>query len=674
MVRVKPSYDGMYTRYDITVEDAKPIAGEITNITNNDTTEIYTIDGNEYRMLSIPYSVAETGDKLVGAGFDNVIVYYELIYNANVGVILDTAIDTTFDTAYQIKLITQEGDIAVYNLAEKVNGSTPYFSSVSSMQYSLPKGSVISYRLNENNEIYVYDVQDISTNNTLTPDDRIISRSGWFDQTTGKLGNYLITADTIIFATEDTRENVTENNIVVSDTSVLNHNTMYNFGVLYNGYKEAIAVLLYETKIEATEEILSDIAYGVVIDALVSETFETVYTLQLLTQDGTVVAYPLANKLNEKTPEFSAELLADTFPKGELIAYQLNGKNQIRYIDTLSEIYTGNVLEETQLISINDIYENSAFGDYLVTSNTTLTGTAKDDATTLTKDDCEIVLKADLIPGDVYSGVGVINASNELIFTFTYNTTSTTINPDSYPFVVTKKVTDTVEGNPNRVRLYGCVNGEEVGYVVAENASDDAKNLNIGDAALYKLNRNSEITDVLVLAKKSENGYTVLDNAINGTYDDARKESNANETFLSTENYTAPNTATEAKAIAEAMMSTKTTDTMLAGFAAAGKGYQIIGRILQLINANNYFSTYTGTDRNYPDSHIKDYYIQPDAIAYRVNCNQNKILTTTILDAETEVNTFDFRNADQLDNDDFIYVYNYDGVTKLILIIDVKGN
>lgn len=678
IIRLKQSYNGGYTLYDITVETPNTISGEVTNIDSTSGVTKYTIGGTDYRMLSYPYTTIAVGDAIKGIGYDDVIVNYEFKFNANIGVILNTGVDTTLDTEYQVKLMTQDGKVGVYHLAETVNGSTPFFSNETMMQYSLPVGSIITYLLNDDSEIYAYDVQDGYSSNTLKNGERIFYAYGLFDQTTGKLGSYAITANTVFFATDATQETVTEENVILADTDILAHDTRYNFGILYDIDRNALAVLLYEVEIEKTEEVLGDISYGVVIDTVISETFETICFLELLTQDGEVVSYPLSDRLNDQNTEFTADSLCYYFPKGELIAYRVNEKNEIRKADTLMGTYQGNVLEKMNLIVIDDIYQNDAFGKYRITDKTVLTGTAKEDASTLVKDDCKVILPSDLVPNDTYQGVGVIDAANELIFSFTYRTTPTSINPDSYPFVVTERKNVTIGGNQNRIQLSGYVNGEEMEFVVAENASEDAKNLGNGDAALYTLNRNYEISDVLVLAKKTDDGYIVLDNAINGTYDDAYRESLTNEIFLSTQNYTAPTTETAAKAVAESMMSIRETDFEMAGFIAAGKGYSVNGNILRLINANNYASTFNGIDRDYSDRYeddrIKEYYINSNAVTYLYNAVQDKVTLSHILNAETDKTTFDYRYADQIENDDFIYVYNYDGYTKLILIVDVKDD
>ena len=679
LVRVKESYDSGYTFYDITVENTKTIVGEVTNINSSSGCTRYTIGGTDYRMLTEEYSDVAVGDSIEFVACDDVIVKYQFAFDANIGVILDVGIWEEFDIDYQLKLMTQEGNVEVYNLAKKVNGVTTNYPNITIFESSFPVGSILTYYLNENNEICAYDVQGGGTSNTLKNGERIGTVSGEYRRNNAKLGSYFITEDTIFFVTDGAQGDVTENNVVLSDFEILENEQNYNYGILYDMNKNALAVILYEVPIEDTQEVLSDISYGVITEVYYSETFEPICTLQILNQDGKQESHLLSSVVNGERITFdSAVALAEEFPRGELIAYRINDKNEIRRVDTLSGIHMGNVLENTQFVSFDSTYRNNAFGNYKITDATVLTGTSAGKAADVSKENTALVTKMDLIDGENYKGVGVIDSSNELLFSFTYNTTSSIINPDSYPIIITKRAVVPTTDNPEKIKYWGYVNGEEVSFSVADNASEAAKNLDNGDAALYTINRIDEITDALVLAKKTEEGYVVLDNAINGTYETAYLESDANHTFLSTENYSEPTSEAEAKAIAETMMSTQAAECKLAGFATAGKGYAVSVSTVRLVDANNYADTFVNGERNYTEAYdedrIDDYYVMLNTVAYQINVRRDKVTVTTILDAETDKNTYDYRSADQLDNDDFIYIYNYDGETRLVLIVDVKGD
>ncbi len=677
IVRLKQSYDADCTFYKVNVQDPKTVIGEVTNVVASSEGIRYTIGDTDYRMLlDNGYPSMEVGDMVEIKGFDDVIVNYQFVFNANVGIILDSDIVDGFDTTYQIKLLNTDGEVIVYNLADKVNGYTPNYSTSSILQNSFPSGSIFTYYLNDNNEICTYDLQGNYFNNTLKNGEKVTSANGKFTRDSGKLGSYTITKDTIFFAADCVQTDILEGNVMLSDASVLNENANYNFGILYDAEKNAMAVILYAVSFEESEEILSDISYGVVTGCSYSETFESVCTLQILNQNGNTVSYCLSSVLNrEKTDYSDAAALAAEFPKGELIAYRINDKNEIKMVDTLSGIHSGNVLQNTQLITIDCTYQNEAFDDYKVTDSTVLTGTEAKNGADISKDNCTLVTQSDFADGDQYKGVGVINDKNELLFIFTYNTVSAVIDPDSYPIIITKSVTL----NDGTVQYWGYVNGEDVVFRVADNASDEAKKLTNGDVALYTTNRDGEITGVLVLAKKEEDGFIVLDNAINGAKDDAFKESNANKTFLSTKDYIYPSNASQAKAIAETMISTEESDIQLAGFGAAGKGYSFRGNLLRLINAKDYAETFTSDERDYTDSYdedkIHDYEIYPrESVAYLYDATNDKIQVCSLLNMETDNNTLDYWYSRQIENDDAVYVYNYDGETKLILIVDIMGD
>ncbi len=681
IVRVKQSEDAGCIFYKVNVQDPKTVIGEVTNVVTTAEGIRYTIDDTDYRMLvDYGYPAMEVGDMVKMKGYEDVIVDYEFTFNAKVGVILEATMDAASATPYQVRIMKADGTAETYALAETVNGRAPSYANSTILQSSLPNGVLITYQLNEDNRISAFDTQSGYSSNTLKNGEEFRTTSGSYRRINGRLGGSYITENTLFFVTSGNQNTVTEDNLMVSVSDILTNETDYSYGVLYDTDDNALAVLLYETSIEETEEVLSDISYGVVTGYSYTETFEPVCTLELLNQNGEKVSCLLDSDWNESQLTFSdASAITEVFPLGELIAYRLDEGQEIKVVDTLSGICTGNVLVDTRLVVFDTIYQNGAFGDYLVTDSTRLTGTSADKAEDITKDNCAIVTSFDLAEGGAYQGVGVINASNQLLFSFTYQTTSSAINPDSYPIVITKRATVTPVGDTQRVQYLGYVNGEDVTYLVAENAPAEASSLENGDVALYQVNRLGEISQVLILAKKTENGYTVLDNAINGAEDDSYTETAANKTFLSTANYSDPNSAEQAKAVAESMMSTQSSNLTLAGFAAAGKGYATQGGLLRLMNPNDYPLTFGSDERDYStqyyEDRIKDYYVDFNCIStYRYNAKTDKITISSLYDLETDSNTYDYRYADQLDNDDFVYVYHYDGETKLIFIIDVMGD
>lgn len=514
IVRVKQSEDAGCIFYKVNVQDPKTVIGEVTNVVTTSEGIRYTIGDIDYRMLlDYGYPSMEVGDRVEIKGFNDVIVDYQFVFNANVGIILDSDIVDEFDTTYQIKLLNTDGKVVVYNLADIVNGYTPNYSTPSILQNSFPSGSIFTYYLGDNNEICTYDVQDSYSDNTLNNGERIVSTIGEFQQDVSKLGRYVITEETLLFAADCAQEDVIQDSVIRIDASALKENTEYSFGVLYDVDRNAIAVILYEFNMDEADEDI---------------------------------------------PE--------------------------------KEIYT----------------------------------------------------------------------------------------PD-YPFVVTKTAVITVDGE-ERTKYFGYINGEEMEFLLSNDADEEASSLSVGDSAIISIgndgiNTIDQIVSAEIIIKKNENGFLVIDNAMAGAYDDTTQTITGNYVHLSTIDYGKIYTVSQASSAASTMMTIGDTASFQ-GFSAAGKGYSFLGKLLRLVNANNYPLTFGSDERDYKDDmRIHDYYIDPNcASTYCYNAKTDKIRVSNIYDMETDNNTMDFRYGDQIENDDIVYVYNYDGETKFIFIIDVKGD
>lgn len=489
------------------------------------TTTLYkfTIGDADYSLLTNANSI-KPGDEISAIVFGDKVVSYELAKGVkNYGLVIATNLATDFGSTYQIQMLTQKGEIATFNLAEKVNGITATYANQTALDAAFPAGKIVAYALNKDGEIKSFDIENSTlTHNVTEANDRVaIDSSVQYKESSEKLGSYYITDNTVIFTTETIRTGITKTNVALSSRDILEEDNTYTASILYNENKEAEVVVL-------------------------------------------------------------------------------------------------------------------------------------------------------------------IAASNQ-------------VNMNSYPLVVTKKATVTVEGD-TRTKLFGYVNGEEVEMIVADNAdytvvgrADDTttplvdetvKALDVADIAMVATNGAGEIVKAVRVVEKGTTGFTVLDSAIEGALDDAKTAQTANKVLLKTADYTNPTTAAAAQTVAGTLMTKETTATgSVKGFGVAGKLYSVSGKNFRVLNAANYAASFNGTaNRLYDsivdagdDAKISDYSVNSSAVAYKYNAKNGKFTVTTLLDAETDITTFDSKNGAQIENDDLVYAFNYDGETKLVLIIDVQG-
>ncbi len=452
--------------------------------------------------------------------------------------------------------------------------------------------------------------------------------------------------------------------------------------------------------------------FGMVIATNLASDFGDTYQLQILTQKGEIVTLNLAEKVNGATASYAnASALATAFPKGDIIAYALNGAGELKSYD----IETGYVAASAKVLDTTDKiatanpvqYKESSekLGSYYITDDTiiftteTLRGADPDGnpatADEITKTNVALASK-DILAEDTNYDVAVVYNEDKEAEVVVLIQAANQVNMNSFPIVVTKVATVTVE-NDTRTKLFGYVNGEEVEIIVAENAGADVTGLTIGDIAMYAVNGAGEMVKAITIADKVGSNYVVLDSAIEGAADDAKGTVAANKVTLSTASIAAITGGTDAAKAADAaskaaglMSKEGTASETVKGFGVAGKLYNLSGNNFRVVNAANYASSFTGNynlsatpadnGRTYDsvlgngdDAKIKDYSVNANAVAYKYNAQNGKFTVTTLLDAETDVNTFDAKNGTQLENDDLVYAFNYDGETKLVLIIDVMA-
>jgi len=403
--------------------------------------------------------------------------------------------------------------------------------------------------------------------------------------------------------------------------------------------------------------------YAIIVDANRAEDFGVTYQLQIFTQKGELVTLDFAEKVNGTTPSYaSTAALKAAFIKGDLIAYETNKAGEIKAIDTQTAD-TDFVLDTTDRFAATSSEFKPAsekLGSYYITANTVVF-TTSEARTAITKDDVAIAT-ADILEADTPYNYSVIANSDKEAMVVVLFEAEGNIKMDSYPIAITKTATVTVEGE-SRTKLFGLVNGEAAEIIVAEDAEASVTGLTVGDIAMFTTNAAGEMVKAYTLADKNGDNFIVKANYAD---DDEDGDVAGNLVTLSTTNRTAAG-----------CMTVGATHT-LKGFGAAGKAYKVQGNLLRLVKAADYAATFSGTDRDYTnitdEDMIQDYSVNASAVAYLYDTATNKYTVTTLLDAETDYTTADYQHGDQIDNDDLVYVYNYDGETKLVLIVDVASD
>ncbi|MBO5408062.1 MAG: S-layer homology domain-containing protein [Clostridia bacterium] len=407
--------------------------------------------------------------------------------------------------------------------------------------------------------------------------------------------------------------------------------------------------------------------YGMVLAANRAEDFGVTYQLQILNQAGEIVTYNFAEKVNGEAPEYaSTSDMEAAFQVGDMIAYELNKDNQIKSIDCETGFEDAYVLDETdKMVTGVDTYRPTAgkLGSYYITDSTVVFATAEDKAD-MTKEDAALST-TEIFDEDInYTFSLIANAEKEVLAVILYNATAN-IDYTTYPIVVTKLATVTVEGE-RRTKLFGYVNGEDVEIILADDAEESATDLTVGDIALYTTNAVGEMEKAFVLADKVGDNFVVKANSYNAITGEGAKDDG--DTEVAGNYVTLDGTMTIGDSVA------------LTGFGAAGKAYKVQKNLLRLVDANDYADTFDSADdkRDYTfeadEDRINDFFVNANAVAYQYNANTGKFKVTTIADVETDYATNDYQNKAQTDNDDFVYVYNYDGETKLVLIVNVDGD
>ncbi len=424
---------------------------------------------------------------------------------------------------------------------------------------------------------------------------------------------------------------------------------------------DKITAKVYGDKIVAFDVAEGTRNYGVVIAQRTgSDDYESAYYVQVLTQKGEIVSFKLASKVNGD--ELDANFFADA-DKGKVIAYELNNAGEIKTVD----MQAGSGFATTELVrttvdlraaDLNFKESSAKLGSYNITDATVVI-TAEEDAADVNKDNIYLSTADIFEDGETYEAVVVYNdTTKNAEFVVLFNAIS--VNMNTFPMLITK--TSTVSGG--KTKLIGYVNGEKTEIIVSENASETVDALGVGDVAMYTLNADGEMVDAFVLASKGATAYTVVDNYADGV------ESDNDDAIAYAYNTLSLTTGVDNRGDAE-------DDVTIKGFAMAGKAYSAKGGTVRLIN--DYDATFDGDERVYDEeegdeAYITDVDVTSNFTTYFYNVDDNKFGIGSVSDADTDVSTKDATTEGQTDNDDIIYIYNFDGETKLILVIDVNGN
>ncbi len=451
--------------------------------------------------------------------------------------------------------------------------------------------------------------------------------------------------------------------------------TMLTTGTLNPG--DAITATVYGDKIVCYDVAEGVKNYGVVIANNVASDFGTTYQAQILTMAGEIVTLDLADKVNGA--DYTGTNFATDFAKDNIIAYNLNNAGEIKAFEVADKDVTvgtivGDFTPAATTVSGDDkavyatgksYYDTREKLDNLYITDDTVVVITENAYGANNKADYAVSSKAIFDETETYDFFAVYNDAKEAKFVVLYQEMNN-VNMSGYPLVVTKVSTVTVD-NDYRTKLVGYIDGEEVELVTAEGVSRTL--LAANDIAMIATNADGEITAATILAKYVDSvGYKVVDNSANAAADDKLSKAGTEQTIAFAPTFNTANLDT--------FFSAGATDAeTLKGFGIAGKVFEIKGKTLNLVQADDYALTLSGTDRFYGanDAYITDFTFNPAANAYIYNVRTGKITVDTIGDVDTEKSTNDYQDATQLFNDDAVYVYNYDGETKLILVIDING-
>ena len=441
-------------------------------------------------------------------------------------------------------------------------------------------------------------------------------------------------------------------------------------------------IIAYKTNVEQRK-------YGLILATNVAESFGRIFQLQIMTSDGNIAILNLNKRLNGATTDIyssypylsaaHAAFQAD-YPTGSLAVYETNTANEIKNIRIGSSVSSLDPNLSGKTI-INGVYMESSkrISSYYFDNNTYFFATEASNPSQITDDNVILSTPSVLEDGVNYTGFAIVQ--DGIMKAVMLYETGTAISWNSFPMVITNKSSVSV-GGETRIRYAGFIDGVLTYITVAAN-----KDINyaVNDILLYSLNALGEMTNAFKMGgfNNYSNSYDVK---VANTYDEENKiEVTYTPYSLSTAR--CPNVI---DAVVYGMQSY---NDYMKGFSIAGKAFEVRGRTLRIIN--DYAATFnnpayqTGV-RGYgvttsDEDYIYDYSFNSSINVYVYNAVTKKMRVTTIGELMTDKSSLDYTvvgaspyastyKTEGRDNDDSVYLYKYDGTTRLVLIIDAAGD
>ena len=621
------------------------------------------------------------------------------VVSRDYGIITGNYIAEDFDKTYQLQLLKSDGELGLHKLNSRFNGLTSdYNASDSAFSADFAPGQLVIYELNSDNEIK----NIAAAGDALPPGVTVPSidsaqtggaLSGVYNSSTGKIGAYTLTGDTAFFASDTIEAYVNKNSVGLSNKSLLTNGQQYSGYVISNSSGQALAIILFEAAyIEPEEpEELQGYQYGLITGLNISMDFGASYNVQMLKQDGNIDMLTLAERVNGMYMNTTA--FQNYFSKGDLIAYKVNTKNEITRIGLASDNIKM-VDESLDSGEISDYYYRSPgkIGDYRITANTTVFAA---ETTPNYVNQYNVGLAGNLIDGQEYNGYIIFNENNEAQAVVLFEM-SNQVDWASYPMVITKISTVWIDGAV-KVKYSGFVNGEEVQYITAADRAD-LEQFQTNDIILFNLNNKGEIIAAERLARINGSRYEF---AVNSTftapisdYNDSSVQPQASYVSVLATKQNGKTHANYRDSFSGSAIKTSSYayglySGNMKGYAVAGKAYDLRGQNLQLMVGEAFSMTKASLDgkRDYNtynaagttvlryDGLLTDVSVGSTLSVYSYNTGGNRTISTaSIADLETDRRCADNYYDTQFDNDDFVYIYRYDGRTYLILIVNADGD
>lgn len=460
---------------------------------------------------------------------------------------------------------------------------------------------------------------------------------------------------------------------------------------------QKITAKVYNGKIIGYQVSDDYINYGLIIATDIKIAYGTnTYSVQLLNQKGNIVAVDLSETVNEQ--EMIVTKFTSDFSKGTLIAYTLDDNGKLAAYDVVSPSTdsSGNVVPAgTKFERGNATYLTTAqkLGKYYVTENTIIFVTGEEIKTSTV----DLATVNYLMDESEYEFALISDENNEIKAVVLFNSlmpnSSTPIDYDVAPFLITQKSSIYTNGQ-TAIELTGYVDGEEASIILSDNMAAGLKvsDFAVGDIILYSTNTIGDLYDAKWLVENNGTKLVVADNSravieatgktntIYNTNDVAYDEITLATSRFTELNKEADWDTAKAITIATGRMTKADSGSTLKGFGIVGSAYRVQGNLLRVLDVDNYETTFTATGREYDklvngdEKLITDITINSNAVAYYYNAQTGKYKVSSIMDAETDYINNDYNIRGQLTNDDFVYVYSYDGDTKLIVVVDVNGD